>query len=91
MPDKKQQSEEKQQFEAAPDKKQQSEDAGQAEVQEKMDEATEKGYIGVEVDTTPNERYSQESDDFRTPESDPKEAEKVGSTKYVHVEVGEKA
>ncbi len=71
-------------------KKQQSEDAGQAEVQEKVDKETEQGFVGIEIDQTPNERYSQESDDSRTPESDPKEAEKVGSTKFVHVEVGEK-
>ncbi len=71
-------------------KKQQSEDAGQAEVQEKVDKETEQGFVGIEIDQTPNERYSQESDDFRTPESDSKEAEKAGSTKFVHVEVGEK-
>ncbi len=71
-------------------KKQQSEDAGQAEVQEKVDKETEQGFVGIEIDQTPNERYSQETSDIRTPESDPKEAEKAGSTKFVHVEVGEK-
>ncbi len=73
-----------------PEKKQQSEDAGQAEVQEKMDEATEKGYIGIEVDPTPNERYSLESEDWRTPESDAKEAAKVGSSKFAVVEAESK-
>jgi hypothetical protein len=31
---------------------------GNAEVQSAMDEATERGYFGVEVDETPNEHYT---------------------------------
>jgi hypothetical protein len=31
---------------------------GNDEVKSKMDEATEKGYFGVEVDQTPNEHYT---------------------------------
>lgn len=57
-------------------------DAGQAEVQERMDEATEQGFMGLKVDPTPNERYSLESDDWRTPESDPEAAQAVGSSKF---------
>jgi hypothetical protein len=33
-------------------------DAGQAEVQKNVDEAEEQGFIGVEVDETPNENYT---------------------------------
>ncbi|MBA2504820.1 MAG: hypothetical protein H0V29_02615, partial [Thermoleophilaceae bacterium] len=33
-------------------------DAGQAETQAKVDEITEQGYVGVEVDSTPNEHYT---------------------------------
>lgn len=35
-----------------------SEDAGQAQVQEKMDEITDKGFRGVAVDPTPNDAYT---------------------------------
>lgn len=49
-------------------------DAGQAEVQEKMDEATEKGYLGTVPDPTPNENYfavnSTATNDLPTPETD---------------------
>jgi len=33
-------------------------DAGQAEVQQRVDKETEQGFVGVEVDPTPNENYS---------------------------------
>lgn len=56
-------------------KKQSSaDDAGRAEVQERMDEATEQGYIGSKVDPTPNEEYSLEKPSFKTPETDAKAA-----------------
>lgn len=45
-------------------------DAGQAEVQEKFDEAAEKGYFGTAPDATPNENYSlQTPPDAPTPEN----------------------
>jgi hypothetical protein len=33
-------------------------EAGLAEVQEKVDQETEQGFVGVEVDPIPNEEYS---------------------------------
>ncbi len=73
-------------------KQQQSGDAGQAEVQEKMDEATDQGFIGIEVDPTPNEEYSLEKpDSWKVPEADPKAAAKVGSPKFQNAEEGEKS
>ena len=49
-----------------------TEDAGQAEVQERMDEATEQGFIGAKVDPTPNENYTVEgvTGGAPTPETD---------------------
>ncbi len=52
------------------------------ELQARFDEMEEKGYMGVKVDPTPNERYSLESDDWATPESDPEAAAKVGSQRF---------
>lgn len=37
-----------------------SDDAGEAEVQKKMDEEQENGFVGQKVDPTPNENYSLE-------------------------------
>lgn len=54
--------------------------------QKAADEHDARGFIGEEVDPTPNERYSLESEDFRTPETDPKLAQEVGSTRFVGVE-----
>ncbi len=34
--------------------------AAEEQVQQAMDEATEQGYFGVQVDTTPNEHYTVE-------------------------------
>lgn len=51
-------------------------DLGQAEVQKRMDEATEQGFIGVEADPTPNENYSVAgvTSGKPTPETDDKAA-----------------
>lgn len=38
--------------------KKQAGDLGQAEVQKKADEEAAKGFVGVEVDETPNENYT---------------------------------
>jgi hypothetical protein len=61
-----------------------------AEVGKAVAEAEKQGFIGEEVDPTPNERYSQESDNWATPESDPDEAEKVGSRKFAALKKGAK-
>jgi hypothetical protein len=52
---------------------------GNAEVQSRMDEAVEKGLLGVEVDPTPNEHYTVEgvTSGKPTPETDPEHAEQV--------------
>jgi hypothetical protein len=57
----------------------QSGDGGNADVQAKMDEATEKGYFGITTDPTPNENYTIQgvSAGKPTPETDPKQAAKV--------------
>lgn len=47
-----------------------------------LEEATEVGFFGQEVDPTPDERYSQESNDWRTPETDPEVAAEVGSNRF---------
>lgn len=52
------------------------------ELQKAVDEAEAKGFYGTEVDPTPNERYSLESDDWRTPENDPDAASEVGSKRF---------
>lgn len=48
-------------------------DAGVEEVQDKVDEASERGYIGFVPDPTPNENYtlSGVNQDMPTPETDP--------------------
>lgn len=69
-----------------------SADAGQAEVQKKMDAAEEQGFIGVEVDPTPNEEYSLEKPgSWKVPEADPAAAAKAGSSKFAGVEGGDKS
>ena len=40
-------------------------------LQKAADLESEQGFSGIEVDPTPNERYSLESEDWRTPENDP--------------------
>jgi hypothetical protein len=52
--------------------------AEEPELQKAVDEAEEQGFWGHAVDPTPNERYSLESDDWRTPETDRQTAEEVG-------------
>ncbi len=47
------------------------EKSAKGDIQERMDEVQEKGYLGDKVDPTPNENYSLETDEFRTPETDP--------------------
>lgn len=42
-------------------------DGGQAEVEAKLDEAQEKGYIGTTPDPYPNEAYSLETDGAVSP------------------------
>lgn len=58
-------------------------DAGQAQVQEKMDEDTDKGYHGEVPDKTPNSAYTVAgvTSGAPTPETDPQaaaDAEKAG-------------
>jgi hypothetical protein len=46
-------------------------DAGASEVDERMNDAAEKGYFGIVTDPTPNENYSLETgQDAPTPETD---------------------
>lgn len=52
-------------------KGQQGGDGGVAEVQEIMDEATDKGYFGYSPDPTPRENYGALNNDAPTPETDP--------------------
>jgi hypothetical protein len=51
-------------------------DAGEAEVQKTMDEVEAQGFIGEEVDPTPNEHYTVEgvTSGKPTPETDEKAA-----------------
>jgi hypothetical protein len=54
---------------------------GAAEVQSAMDKATERGFIGNEVDTTPNEHYTVAGvlAGKPTPETDPQAAAKASA------------
>lgn len=53
-------------------------DLGAAEVQERVDEAEEQGFLGVKVDPTPNENYSMQTPpDAPTPETDADAAAKA--------------
>lgn len=54
-------------------------DAGQAEVQAKVDQENEQGFVGVKVDPTPNENYTVAgvTAGKPTPETDPKQAAAV--------------
>lgn len=54
-------------------------DAAQKEVQKAVDEAEDKGYLGVEVDPTPDEHYSVSGvlAGKPTPETDPDHAREV--------------
>ena len=46
--------------------------ASEPALQKAVEEEEKKGYSGFVPDPTPNERYSLESNDWRTPETDPK-------------------
>lgn len=54
-------------------------DAGKADVQQTVDEETEQGFFGVEVDPTPNENYTLagQASGLPTPETDEKVAEEA--------------
>jgi hypothetical protein len=54
-------------------------DAAQKEVQKAVDKAEEKGYLGVEVDPTPDEHYTVSGvlAGKPTPETDPDHAREV--------------
>lgn len=54
-------------------------DAGQAEVQSNFDQINEQGFVGTEVDPTPNENYtvSGVTSGKPTPETDEKAAAKA--------------
>jgi hypothetical protein len=54
-------------------------DAAQKDVQKTVDEAEDKGYLGVEVDPTPNEHYTVEGvlAGKPTPETDADHAKSV--------------
>ena len=56
-------------------------DLGQAEVQERMDEINEKGYLGSVPDPTPNENYTVAgvTSGAATPETDPELARQTGT------------
>lgn len=56
----------------AEDKALKNADGAKGDIQERFDEANDKGYFGDKVDPTPNEHYSLESSNWETPETDPK-------------------
>ena len=64
-----------------PDRKtgQPAQDAAQKEVQKAVDAAEEKGYLGVEVDPTPDSHYTVAGvlEGKPTPETDPAHAREV--------------
>jgi hypothetical protein len=59
-------------------------DGGVAEVQQQFDKEQEQGFRGREADVTPNENYTIKgvTSGAPTPETDPDQAAKVGSTKF---------
>lgn len=62
-------------------------DAGEAEVQARKDEEEDKGYFGEKVDPTPNENYTLKgvTSGAPTPETDPEQAAKAGSTRFAGI------
>jgi hypothetical protein len=60
-------------------KTQPPQDAAQKEVQKAVDDAEDKGYLGVEVDPTPDSHYSVAGvlEGKPTPETDPEHAREV--------------
>lgn len=59
-------------------------DTSKAQVQEQVDKETEQGFIGTEVDPTPNSAYTVAgvTSGEPTPETDPDQARKVGSRRF---------
>ncbi len=59
-------------------------DAGKAQVQKQVDKENEQGFIGTEVDPTPNSAYTVAgvTSGEPTPETDPDQARKVGSRRF---------
>lgn len=59
-------------------------DAASERVQQVFDQEQKQGFRGVEVDTTDNRAYTLQGvlAGEPTPETDPQQAEKVGSTKF---------
>jgi hypothetical protein len=59
-------------------------DAGEAQVQQRVDQEQEQGFVGVEVDPTPNENYTVQGvvKKLPTPETDADAAAAAGSTKF---------
>jgi hypothetical protein len=49
-------------------------ESAKGNLEEVIAEAEHKGFLGEKTDPTPNERYSLESEDWRTPETDPEAA-----------------
>jgi hypothetical protein len=67
-------------------------DLGVDQVQAAMDEETGQGFRGKKVDPTPNEHYTVAgvTKGLPTPENDPEQAQKVGSSRFNHVEMEKK-
>lgn len=61
-----------------------TQDAGQRQVQERFTAEQEQGFVGIEIDPTPNVNYTVQgvSKGAPTPETDPRQAQKVGSTRF---------
>lgn len=59
-------------------------DAGESAVQAAKDVEDEQGFVGVKVDPTPDEHYTVAGviAGKPTPETDPEQAKKAGSTKF---------
>lgn len=59
-------------------------DAGAEQVQERVDQEQEQGYVGRKVDPTPNENYTVAgvTSGAPTPETDPALAAEVGSRRF---------
>ncbi len=65
-------------------------DSTAKELQKQADKEAEQGFSGTKVDPTPNENYSLETPpDAPTPETDPKLAAEVGSSRFRGSAAGE--
>ena len=62
----------------------QPKDAASKRVQDATDKANAKGYLGISTDPTPNENYTIQgvTSGKPTPETDPAQAAKVGSSRF---------